>query len=162
MVVLGISASSRVAGIAVLQNSILLDFSVRLFKESWSDTKAERIVASLTSYGTDHCITNVALTIPHVYYQHKETEVLIAQIRSHYRKKKINVSTYHPEAFHALCPEAKATKKALMRFMAEQYPELAFPYRKELRNKRRYYHKLFEAVGAATLLSQALEHTSQK
>ena len=37
--------------------------------------------------------------------------------------------------------------------LTELYPELVPIYRKELRNKRRYYFKLFEAVAVARLLS---------
>ena len=40
-----------------------------------------------------------------------------------------------------------------MKSVTELYPELIPIHKKELRNKRRYYFKLFEAVAVARLLS---------
>ncbi len=44
-----------------------------------------------------------------------------------------------------------------MRVLAGLYPELSFQYRKEMGNKNKYYVKLFEAVGVATIHSQRLK-----
>jgi RNase H-fold protein (predicted Holliday junction resolvase) len=152
MAVLGISANSRVIGIAILQNNELQDYSVRLYKESWSDSKVERIIASLSPCIQNHSITHIALAIPHVHSTNKETETVISAIKSTFKKQDIPVSTFHQETLYRICPERKAKKKALMERLSEYYPELWYVQQKELRNVRRYYHKLFEAVAAACLL----------
>ncbi len=44
-------------------------------------------------------------------------------------------------------------RKESLQALAARYPELERLFRKEQRNKNRYYCKLFEAVGAATVLA---------
>jgi RNase H-fold protein (predicted Holliday junction resolvase) len=153
MVVLGISVNSRVIGLAIIRKGSLLDFKVQLYKEQWSDKKAIKIIISIHSCLQEHRITNVALATPYVHYTTTETKALISEIKNHCRKKKVAIRTYDPASLHSLCEATKAKKKALMRAMVTHYPELHAYYKKELGNKNRYYHKLFEAVGAATLLS---------
>ena len=41
-----------------------------------------------------------------------------------------------------------------MKTLVQQFPELYYCYQKELRNKNKYYIKLFEAVAVAALHSQ--------
>ncbi len=154
MKVLGISANSRLLAMAIIKDRELYDFKIHLFKEKWSNEKLKRILAHITPCIEQHAIANIALTIPHAHYQNKETKKLITQIKTVCEKKNCSVTTYTPHSFHSLFEETRAKKKALMKSLVEKYPELLFPYRKELKNKRRYYHKLFEAVAAGTLLAR--------
>lgn len=151
MAVLGISANSRVVGLAVIDSGILLDYRIHLFTERWSDDKACRIIESLQSCLTDFPITSIAILIPHVHYASPQTNNLITRIQAHCSTQKSSVSTYQAAALHNLCEASKKKKKALMKVLAERYPDLRYVHAKELRNKNKYYHKLFEAVGAATL-----------
>jgi hypothetical protein len=160
MAVLGISVNSRVIGTAVIKDHVLIDYGVKLFKQRWSIHKAQKIIESITTQINDYGITSIALTIPYDYHESAETKALIVQIKSYCRKEKINLLSYHPKTFHAFCPEAKAKKKALMKCLADRYPELRIPYKKELQNQQRYYHKLFEAVAAATLQVQGMAGNS--
>lgn len=153
MIVLGISTNSRLLGIAILEETTLLDFNVHYYKESWSGTKPYRIIGCLNQYHKRYPINNVAIAIPYEYYQNKQTKALIRHITKHYSKKKILVTSYHPEAIHCLHQETKAKKKTMMKYLTNYYPELVPIYRKELRNKRRYYFKLFEAIAVARLLN---------
>lgn len=155
MIVLGISTNSRLLGIAILDDTTLLDFNVHYYKESWSGTKPYRIIGYLNQYHKCYPINNVAIAIPYEYYQTKETKALIRIITKHYHKKKILVTSYYPEALHCLHQEAKKKKKTMMECLTNYYPELVPLYQKELRNKRRYYFKLFEAVAVAKLLNIA-------
>ncbi|MFP5041662.1 hypothetical protein [Parasediminibacterium sp. JCM 36343] len=154
MAVLGISANSRVVGIAVIREGSLLDCNVHYYKEQWSETKAARILGCLKRYHRLHPITKAAIAIPHEHHQNKETKALIALIQGHCLQKGIPLSACQPEAFDYLHQKAKAKKKAMMLRLTEHYPELIPLHWKELRNKRRYYFKLFEAVAVARLLSQ--------
>ncbi len=156
MIILGISTNSRVVGIAILKDKVLLDFNVHYYKESWSGTKAYRIIGCLNQYHKRYLINNVAIAIPYEYYQNRETRALTKLIEKHYNKKKILVTPFSPEALHCIHQETKAKKKAMMECLTGYYPELLLIHRKELRNKRRYYFKLFEAVAVAHLLSSKL------
>ena len=162
MTVLGISANSRVVGIAVLNPAGLLDFNVHYHKEAWSDVKASRILGCLQRHQKRYPITHLAIAIPHAHYQNKETRTLIALIRSHCRKKGILLTPYQPEALHYLSQAAKAKKKTMMERLCELYPELVPLLKRERRNKRRYYFKLFEAVAVARLLCIELDCSNGK
>ena len=75
--------------------------------------------------------------------------------KAHFRKKGVTVYTKTPEAFTAFCKAGeRKRKKEMMRTVAEQFPELTRCYQKELRNKNKYYYKLFEAVALASLVEQ--------
>lgn len=153
MIVLGISTNSRLLGIAILKETTLLDFNVHYYKESWSNTKPYRVLGCLNQYHKRYTIKSIAIAIPYEYYQTRETKALIKIITKHYSKKKILVTSYQPEAFHYLHQETKKKKKAMMERLTGYYPELHLIHKKELRNKRRYYFKLFEAVAVARLLN---------
>jgi hypothetical protein len=95
------------------------------------------------------------LSIPHEYHQTEGFKQLATQIREYFETKKIPVYEKEAKETDALFPpEQKKTKKALMQVLTLQYPQLTLCYHKELRNKNRYYIKVFEAVAVAALLEQ--------
>jgi hypothetical protein len=110
------------------------------------------IVTSLEPCVRQYCIKRVVLSIPYAHHQTKGFKLLISRIRASFEAKNIPVYTEPPEALHSFCQTGqKKTKKALMESLAHTFPELWYCYHKELRNKKRYYIKLFEAVAVATL-----------
>jgi hypothetical protein len=69
-----------------------------------------------------------------------------------FQAQNIPVTTQTPKAFAAFCPEGKKKgKKEMMKTISELFPELRSCYHKEMRNKSKYYFKLFEAVAVAVL-----------
>ena len=152
MVTVGISTNTRLLGLAIINEKGLLDYSIRLHKSSWSPSKAHLIVSSLEPCVRQYCIKRVVLSIPYAHHQTEAFKELIVRIRHFFEAKGIPVYTETPKAFHTLCTEGKKkTKKALMEALTALYPPLMLCYRKELRNKNKYYIKVFEAVAAATL-----------
>jgi hypothetical protein len=153
MAVLGISTNTRLLGLAIItgQNR-LAEYSIRLYKPSWSPSKANMIVTSLEPCVRQYCITSVVLSIPYVHHQTEAFTHLIYRIRDFFEAKGIPVCAETPEAFNSLYPPGeKKTKKALMKALCLQFPQLSYCYHKEMRNKKRYYSKLFEAVAVASL-----------
>jgi len=153
MATLGISANARMLALAVVKHDTLLDYRIHLFKERWSEAKAARIISRLEACIKAHSITSVAINIPHDHYSTPTTATLLAAIEAHCEQAKLQVSHYGPHALDCFCTPAKAKKKALRRAMTDRYPELYHIHDKELRNKNKYYYKLFEAIAAATLLA---------
>lgn len=155
--ILGISTNTRLIGLAIInpENS-LVDYSIRLYKSSWSPSKANMIVTScLEPCVRQYCIKRAVLSIPRAHHQTKEFRELVNRIREYFKGIKIPVYEKDVSQLHAIWPqEQKKTKKVLMQALTLQYPQLTLCYHKELRNKRRYYIKVFEAVGAATLHAQ--------
>jgi hypothetical protein len=95
------------------------------------------------------------MSIPHVHHQTEAFKQLISCIREYFEAKGIPFYEKTPEACYSLCPsEQKKTKKVLMQALSLQYPQLSLCYHKEMRNKNRYYIKVFEAVAVAGLKKQ--------
>ncbi len=152
MVTLGISTNTRLLGLALINREGLVDYSIHLHKSSWSPSKANLIVTSLEPCVRQYCIKRVVLSIPYEHHQTEAFKHVISCIRRYFEARQIPIYTETAEALHSLYPPGeKKTKKALMQALTLLYPHLSFCYRKELRNKNKYYIKLFEAVAAATL-----------
>lgn len=153
MVTLGISTNTRLLGLAIIKQGSLEDYNIHLHKSPWSPAKAtDMIVTSLEPCVRQYCIKRVVLSIPYAHHQTEAFKFLVSCIREYFAAKSIPVYAYTPEAFHSLCPaEEKKTKKALMQSLTLMYPQLSLCYHKEMRNKKRYYIKVFEAVAVAAL-----------
>jgi hypothetical protein len=152
MATLGISTNTRLLATAIIHSGRLLDYSIHLHKQPWSPSKANLIINSLEPCVRRYCIKSVVLSIPHEYYQTKALQYLFSRICRHFKKKGITVINQEVKAFYSICPpEQKKTKKALMETIVKLFPELNYCYYKELRNKSKYYIKLFEAVAAAAV-----------
>jgi hypothetical protein len=155
MATLGISTNTRLLGLAIINQNALVDYSIHLHKSSWSAWKANKIVTSIEPCVRQYCINRVVLSIPHAHHQTKEHTILFTQIKAYFNQKKIPV--YEREAekiYSAYLPKQKKIKKALMEVLTLQYPQLTLCYHKEIRNKNKYYIKVFEAVGVAALYEQ--------
>ena len=150
MVTLGISTNTRLLGLAIIKQGTLVDYSIRLHKSSWSPSKVTEIITSLEPCVRQYCIKSVCLSIPQVYHQTEGFKVLICRIREYFEKLQIPVYSHPLSALYALCPPGqKKTKKSLMEALVISYPQLTYCHQKELRNKTKYYYKLFEAVAVA-------------
>ena len=155
MATLGISTNTRLLGLAIIKQGSLLDYSIHLHKSSWSPSKVTEIITSLEPCVRQYCINSVVLSIPHDYHQTEAFKHLISCIQAYFEAKQIPVNEVQAEALHSLCPpEQKKTKKALMKSLCDLFPQLSYCYLKEMRNKNKYYVKLFEAVAVASLHEQ--------
>ena len=152
MATLGISTNTRLLAAAIITKDRLVDYSIRLHKQSWSPSKANLIIKSLEACVRRYCIKSLVLSIPYEYHQTKAGQYLHSRICRHFEKKNITVTTKEIKTLYSLCPqEQKKTKKAIMEAVANRFPELHYYQYKELRKKYPYYMKLFEAVGVAVL-----------
>lgn len=154
MAVLGISTNTRLLGIAIISKNGLADYAMHLHKSPWSPSKATLIITSLEPCVRRYSIKKVVLSIPYAHHQTEAFKSLISSITTYFEERKIPVLTESQQTILSICQaEQKKTKKALMQALVRKYPELAHCHQKELRNKNKYYIKVFEAVGAASLHS---------
>ena len=152
---LGISTNTRLLGLAIINHGELEEYKMYLHKSPWSAWKANAIVTSLEPCVRQYCIKRVVLSIPHVYHQTKEFRHLIRRLKKYFEAQAIPVYEESVATIYSLCPsEHKKTKKTLMGVLTALYPHLTLCYRKELQNKNKYYIKVFEAAGAATVHHQ--------
>ena len=155
-VILGLSINTRMLGLAVIAGNLLVDYHIRLRKEPWTPRKREMILTSLQPWCESYSIKNVALSIPYEKQTSSQTKELLESLKSYFNEKKIQLFPYPAKALYVFCKEVKAKKEA-MKSLAGLYPELSFHYRKETSNKNKYYVKLFEAVGVATIHRERLK-----
>jgi hypothetical protein len=152
MAVLGISTNTRLLGTAIITEGQLTAYRIRLFKTSWSASKATRIITSLEPCVRQYCINRVVLSTPFEFHQTAAYRTLHHRLCRYFDQKGIEVRCVSPSQLFVLCAsEGKPGKKALFQSLCLLYPELNYYLRRELRNRKRYYNKLFEAVAAATL-----------
>lgn len=151
--VLGISLNSRIMGLAVLRDQSLEDYKVKLFKERWCKEKAQKMLNCLLQCIEEYQINRLALMLPEPQYSTSEIASLISQVKARSKSWKLQVACFEPKSLYSLIEPVRAKKRALMQELSTRHPELGFLAQKELKNKKRYYSKLFEAVAAATLLA---------
>src|SRR4051812_7323295 len=155
MTILGISTNTRLVGMAIVCNGELETYGLRLFKSPWSPEKATQIIASfLEPCVRQYSIKAVILSIPPAHCQTNEFKALKARITAFFAEKHIPIINESSQMLQVFCNEhGRKTKKKIMRAIAEKFPELKMFYEREMRNKNKYYIKLFEAVGMAVLHS---------
>lgn len=149
MTILGISLSSRILALAVLRDGELMDYRIQQFQDRWSALKEVRITASMQRFIRDYAITSIALSLPHEQNTSKESKTCLAKVLAGCKKNAAPVTAYEHKTLHNICEGSKARQKALMCVIAHQFPELKHFLRRELKNRRPYYCKLFEAVAVA-------------
>ena len=150
--ILGISFCTRMVGLAVLESDLLIDYSVKLYKDKWSPAKMDTILASLTSAVEHYNIKHIVLSIAPVYANSEPYQELWAEIVSHFYRLQIPVTSYRLDDLQQIAGcEQRMSRNSLMEALTGMYSELGFYAKIERRNKNKYYYKMFEAVGAATL-----------
>lgn len=152
MAILGISTNTRLLGLAIIDKGKLVHSAMHLYKGPWSLTKANRIVTSLKPCVRQYCIKRVVLSIPLPHYQTVAFQKLLKVLTRYFERVQIPVLSTKSEALYNLIPSTETkSKKAFMQSIVAYYPELTTCYNKEVRNKKRYYIKLFEAIGVLLL-----------
>ena len=152
MATLGISTNTRLLGLAIINNDELCMYKMYLHKSSWSPSKANLIISSLEPCVRQYSIKEVVLSIPPNHHQTSAFTELRHALYAYFVGRKITITEISVTALYALCtPNAVHSKKEVMKALTALFPQLTLYYKKELRNKNRYYVKLFEAVGVAVL-----------
>lgn len=155
--ILGLSFNTRNLGLAVVKVDQLVDYSTKLHKEIWTPQKREMILTSLASCLQAYSIKKIAMSIPHLRHQTKEFTELMTAIIALGQMRQIEVITYTLKDLFLFIPDSKKkTKTAVTRRLVFLYPELVHCFEKEMKNKNKYYYKMFEAIGVATLYSRKI------
>ena len=155
--ILGISANTRFIGLAIIKDSSLIDYAVKLNKEKWSETKGQKIITSLQTWYEHINIHNIILSKPYAHHQTKQMESLYKKIFQTLKKKNVEVRSYSvSEVLRGWKIKGKKKKTTLFEKIALQYPELHEIVEKDQLNTSVYYSKLFEAIAVATYYQVSL------
>ena len=158
--VLGLSLNSRIVSFAVMEGKTLIGYHTSLFKGSYNDTKRDHILKRLQRLLASYTISEIALVYPYEIHATKNITHLLESVETYFKIQNIPVCIYYPETFHLVHEEERKTKKAVMESLCEWYPDLEKLYRKELRNKSKYYARMFEAVALAHIHSHSISQES--
>jgi hypothetical protein len=152
--ILGVSMNTRKIGLAVIAGTSLIHYSSKLFKERWSETKVQNIIASLLSCCTDFNIQSIALSSTYEYNQTKEMVELNTSVLNALRATNKPITTYPLqevlECFHITKKKKRQPLKEAMRIL---YPELEKIDASDRNPKSKYYDKMYEAIGVGLLHS---------
>jgi hypothetical protein len=155
--ILGLSFNTRNLGLAVVKLNQLVDYSSKLHKAKWDSQKREMILTSLVTCIDAYTIQKIALSIPYPIHQTAEFRELNTAILALAQMHNIEVVTYIPKDFLLFIPNAqKKTQLEVIKKLIMLYPELMPAYEKEVRNRSKYYYKMFEAIAAATLCARKI------
>ncbi len=153
--VLGISIGTRKIGIAVMKSNRLLEWKVCSFKGPWSKEKLRQIIETIKKEAQPFPITALALKIPSIVHHTESLQALILAIHQYCTAEMLSLQVYSlPELKAELTTDGRKTKKALVKHVAEKYPELHNICKKEHQNRNKHYTKMFEAIAAAELFSK--------
>ena len=157
LTILGLSCNTRNLGLAVVKLDRLVDYRSRLHKEKWTSQKREMILTSLVTCIEAYTIQKITLSIPNQIHQTAEFTELMRAIIALAQMRNIEVITYTQQDLFLLIPDSqKKAQKVFMKHLVFLYPELQPWYEKEVNNKSKYYYKMFEAIGVATLYSRKI------
>jgi hypothetical protein len=135
----------------VFKSNTLVDYCVKLYKQKYSPDKRDLMLTSLSSCIAHYTITTIVVAIPDAHCITSEFEDLRTAIERFAAAHEIPV-IYYPvrDVYFYLGRPVQRTRLALMKRLSMFFPELSRYQEKEMRNKNKYYVKLFEAVGVAT------------
>jgi len=157
--IIGISPGTRSVGIAVFKNGKLREWQLKTFKGAWSKSKLHWIVSTIKQVIIQYDGTAVALKLPHASRTSKALNDLVNAIQRIVEKHGLPATTFSLKELEQHFAESpKATKKALIEVLANQFPELREYRKKTIREPKSTkpkspYEKVFEAVAAALIVN---------
>jgi hypothetical protein len=145
--ILGISPGTRMTGLAVLQSGDLLDWRVKTFKGTWTNSKLKDVLYILIKYIQNAGITEIVLKKPDVFRTSEGLENLISEIKAFAKRKNIQFTMLSLKSLKSRYSKEKGyTKAKMIKDAISNFPELYGEYNKEHKNRNKYYTKMFEAV----------------
>jgi Holliday junction resolvasome RuvABC endonuclease subunit len=149
--ILAIDPGTREMGVAVLEDSNLLDYSVKTFRHRGNPrlllAQVEKLITRLISESRP----DVLALEKNMFSQIQQNYLLtlaIAKIKAVAKRMKVEVKEYAPNTVRkAVCNNGTAKKRELARAVALRYPELKVYLDSDMKWKQRYWQNLFDAVG---------------
>ena len=160
MATLGISTNTRLLGLAIINKGDLTEYSIRLYKSSWSPSKANLMITSLEPCVAQYCIKRVVLSIPPKHHQTKEYRHLVSCLSTYCKEKGIPFYPKSQEALRGFCNGSRRkTKKVVMQSIAERFPELTLP---SARARLFWKAKVWLALAQARLILTVSDYSARE
>lgn len=157
--ILGISASTRSIGFAVIRNGELVDWRMKLFKQLWSKKKLESMISFLSRLMESNSISVLSVKIQRSSSRSKNIQYLLSGIKELASEKNVSFQAYSLRDLKNYCKaQGTDTIADLIRYIVHRNPQLAVEYEKECSNRNSYYVKMFEAIIAGMITRNAMEN----
>ena len=154
-VIIGISLGTRTVGIAIFKDGKLREWQLKTFSGKWSNIKLTWILSTLKQITAHYGVSSVAVKIPHNSRTSKALNELTRAIQKLAEKKDMTIATFTLiELEQAFPGSPKATKKAMIAELTNQFPELQEYYEKTVKKPKSPFEKVFEAVALASILNE--------
>lgn len=150
--ILGISASTRSIGFAIIHNGELVDWRMKLFKQLWTKKKLESMVSFFRRLMEVNNVTDLAVKIQRSSSRSKNIQDLLSRVKELASEKNTTFRAYSLRDLKDYCKaEGTETISDLIRYIVHRNPQLAVEYDKECSNRNSYYVKMFEAIIAGMI-----------
>jgi len=146
--ILGISLGTRIIGFAVMRNGELADYRIKYFKERWTKTKRDAIVAYVKKLIEYYSVTALAIKAPDPIRSTARLNSLTENIKKELDNQNESFFAYSIATVKLGLGIPRMNKRGLMEFIAENYG-LRRIYLKEINTRHSYYERMFEAIALA-------------
>jgi Holliday junction resolvasome RuvABC endonuclease subunit len=155
---MGINPGTRYLGIAILQESELLDWRIKVLKGKWSKEKMKRAIEIISEFIDRYEAGVLAIKKLHLSRRSRNLAQLVAKIKECSRRKGLKVFQYSiKDVEQFFIEEDKLNKKNLAEAIVLENPALFHELQKEKSNKNIYYIRVLEAVALASVCFYQLE-----
>lgn len=145
--ILGINPGTRYLGLAVFNDTELLDWRVKTFIGKWTKEKEDRILEIIREQIEIYRINTIAIKKLHSSRASKNLKLLVSRIRNVGRKKQIKIQSYSiKELEKYFLTDSKANKRNLAERIVVEYPMLVHELNKEKSRRNSYFMRAIEAV----------------
>ena len=149
--VLAIDPGTHYWGIAVFKGENLYEATVKILTANHSPANRLKETKGLfLSLVEDYAPSVLVLEKPFFFWSKQAhlLDVMIDEIKSLAKKKKIKVYEYSPRtARKIVCGNGNTSKKEMAKFLTSIYPELHIRLKQDRKYKELYWGHAFDAVG---------------
>jgi hypothetical protein len=145
--ILGINPGTRYLGLAVFNDSELLDWRIKAFTGKWTNEKMRRILKIIIEQIELYDINAMRMKKLHPSRSSKYLKNLVHRIRALARRKRIKYTSYSIKEIESVfLNNEKPNKRNLADKVAIEYPMLIYDLNKEKIQRNSYYMRAIEAV----------------
>jgi Holliday junction resolvasome RuvABC endonuclease subunit len=155
---MGINPGTRYLGLAVFQDTDLLDWRVKTFTGKWTIEKAGRILEIISEQIELYDINVMGIKKLHPSRSSSNLKILISKIKAVARRKRIEYESYSiKEIERVFLGGEKPNKRNLADRVVAEYPVLIHDLNKEKSRKHTYYMRAIEAVALGMMIKNAID-----
>jgi RNase H-fold protein (predicted Holliday junction resolvase) len=148
--ILGISAGTRIVGLAVIKKGELVEWRVKSYKEKWSRDKEKTILATIQKLCGYYEVQILSIKKVDPLASTPQLERLQSEIIRQAKRKKIKVVQYSlSDLDYDMRSGSKQARETLSEEIVKKHPALKEELLRERNNRREYYTKMFEAIAMA-------------